>query len=113
MSVNGQCQNISKSLQSNSSCQLTLNEEHCVHHLKLLSLFISIFLNFCLEVRMSEGERVNIEVPRYDQSTYEGRAKHFFVITNPLNIFCGAKELEDAKQLVTLYRSVNISLSGY
>ena len=53
---------------------------------------------------MSEGERINLDVPRYDQSTYEGRARHFFVITNPLNVFCTSKELDDAKALINLYR---------
>lgn len=53
---------------------------------------------------MSQSEMVNIDEPRYDQNTYVGRAKHFFVTTNPLNILASNKQLEDAKSLVESYR---------
>ncbi|KRX41580.1 Sideroflexin-1 [Trichinella murrelli] len=46
----------------------------------------------------------NIEQPRWDQSTYWGRAKHFFAITNPLNLFCSNKQLQEAKEIVENYR---------
>jgi sideroflexin-1/3 len=47
---------------------------------------------------------INIDEPRYDQSTYIGRAKHFFVTTNPLNILASDKELENAKDIVESFR---------
>ncbi|XP_054268020.1 sideroflexin-1-like [Macrosteles quadrilineatus] len=49
--------------------------------------------------------RVNIDEPRWDQSTYWGRAKYFFTTTNPLNIFCSAAELDKAKAIVDKYRA--------
>ena len=51
------------------------------------------------------NESVNIDEPRYDQNTYLGRAKHFFVTTNPLNILASDSELDDAKQIVESYRA--------
>ena len=56
-----------------------------------------------------ERRRINLDVPRYDQSTYEGRAKHFFIVTNPLNLFCGSKKLEEAKDIVHKIRYNQIS----
>ena len=47
---------------------------------------------------------INIDEPRYDQSTYIGRAKHFFVTNNPLNILASDKELENAKDIVESFR---------
>ncbi|XP_059175862.1 sideroflexin-1-like [Physella acuta] len=48
--------------------------------------------------------KVNIDEPRYDQSTYKGRAKHFFITTNPLNIFASGQSLDQAKDIVERYR---------
>ena len=47
---------------------------------------------------------VNIDQPRYDQETYTGRAKHFFLTTNPLNVFVTNAQLENARTLVIKYR---------
>lgn len=51
-----------------------------------------------------EHKRVNIDEPRWDQSTYVGRAKHFFVTTNPFNILRTGAELQKAKEVVDAYR---------
>lgn len=48
---------------------------------------------------------VNIDQPKYDQSTYLGRAMHFFSITNPLNIFASDKELQRCACIVKKYRN--------
>lgn len=48
--------------------------------------------------------RIDLNKPRYDQSTFSGRAKHFFIVTNPLNLFASSDELDKAKILVQQYR---------
>lgn len=53
--------------------------------------------------------RVNIDQPRYDQNEYWGRAKHFFTITNPLNLFVTGKELDKSREIITRYRSVTLT----
>jgi len=54
---------------------------------------------------MSSLPKVDIDKPKFDQSTYWGRAKHFFLLTNPLNLFASSSELESAREAVENYRS--------
>jgi hypothetical protein len=49
--------------------------------------------------------RIDLENPRYDQSTFEGRAKHFITTTNPLNVLASDAELDNAKAIVEGYRN--------
>ena len=53
--------------------------------------------------RLVDG-RINLDAPRYEQSTFLGRAKHFFTITDPRNILRTAKELDEAKDILIKYR---------
>ena len=50
--------------------------------------------------------KVNIEEPRWDQSTYWGRARHFFTTANPINVFATPGQLDHANEIVTKYRKV-------
>lgn len=54
---------------------------------------------------MTTLPRINLDEPRWDQSTYTGRAKHFFTITNPLNILISSSELERSKTIVNAYKA--------
>lgn len=47
---------------------------------------------------------INIKEPRWDQSTFEGRARHFFMVTDPRNILLGPKVLDEAKHIIENYR---------
>ena len=51
---------------------------------------------------------VDIDSPRWDQSTYIGRAKHFFTATNPLNVFASSADLQSAKDIIEQHRKVEI-----
>mmetsp|Transcript_29188 Transcript_29188/g.66154 ORF Transcript_29188/g.66154 Transcript_29188/m.66154 type:complete len:323 (-) Transcript_29188:87-1055(-) len=49
--------------------------------------------------------RIDLDKPRYDQSTYWGRAKHYFEVTDPRTILASNDELDAAKNLLELYRA--------
>uniref|UniRef100_A0A4W3JSC1 Sidoreflexin n=1 Tax=Callorhinchus milii TaxID=7868 RepID=A0A4W3JSC1_CALMI len=47
---------------------------------------------------------INIKEPQWDQGTFMGRAKHFFMVTDPRNIVLSAEALAKAKRTVENYR---------
>ena len=53
--------------------------------------------------------KINLDSPRYDQSTYWGRAKHFFITTNPLNLLTSPAQMEAAKLTVERYKSGDLT----
>ncbi|XP_047036222.1 sideroflexin-1-3-like isoform X1 [Helicoverpa zea] len=56
---------------------------------------------------------INLDKPRYDQKTYWGRAKHFVLLTNPINAFASDKQLNEAKKIVDEFRKSRVMPSGY
>jgi len=54
---------------------------------------------------MAEVARADLSGPMYDQNSFDGRARHFLKVTNPLNIFTSSADLDKAKQLVDMYKS--------
>ncbi|KAG7190719.1 hypothetical protein KM043_006795 [Ampulex compressa] len=57
-----------------------------------------------VSVRSADTERIDIDKPYWDQSTYRGRALHFLTLTNPFNVFASNRHLENARDVVTKYR---------
>ncbi|KAM6182938.1 sideroflexin-3 isoform 3-T3 [Erethizon dorsatum] len=48
---------------------------------------------------------INIQEPRWDQSTFLGRARHFFTVTDPRNLLLSGAELETSRNIVQNYRA--------
>ncbi|KAA8583778.1 hypothetical protein FQN60_014986 [Etheostoma spectabile] len=48
---------------------------------------------------------INIKEPRWDQGTFMGRAKHFFMVTDPRNVLLSSETLEDARVIMENYRA--------
>lgn len=59
-------------------------------------------------VIQNEPERIDLDSPRWDQSTFSGRFKHFAGITNMLLSLKSDKELNDAQNLLNLYRFMSL-----
>ncbi|XP_049864664.1 sideroflexin-2 [Schistocerca gregaria] len=49
-------------------------------------------------------ERIDVDSPLWDQSTFLGRLKHFFWVTDPRTCTASDTALDDAKKLIELYR---------
>ena len=47
---------------------------------------------------------VDLSKPKWDQSTFLGRFKHFCTITDIRKAFATNKQLDDAKELLTAYK---------
>ena len=71
---------------------------------KKFIVFNAVIIIFFSTMSEAAVERANLNAPKWDQNTFQGRAKHFFVVTNPLNLFCSSGELDKAKELVQLYK---------
>ena len=50
---------------------------------------------------------IDLDSPRWDQSTYAGRAKHFFAATNPMNVFATSAELQTASDIIEKHKQVS------
>lgn len=50
------------------------------------------------------SQRPDLSKPKYEQSTYLNRARHFFLLTNPLNVFTSESQLERARDIVQRHR---------
>lgn len=61
---------------------------------------------------MSLPSGVDLTKPKYDQSTYVNRAKHFFLLTNPLNLLASEDDLDNAKRIINEYKDGKTNIKG-
>lgn len=61
---------------------------------------------------MSLPNDVDLTNPKYEQSTYVNRAKHFFLLTNPLNLLASDAELDNAKRIIEEYKAGKREIDG-
>ncbi|MEJ1276292.1 hypothetical protein NN561_007196 [Cricetulus griseus] len=57
-------------------------------------------IRLCVSNMEADLSGFNIDAPRWDQSTFLGRVKHFFNITDPRTVFASEQELDWAKVMV-------------
>ncbi|GFG30537.1 hypothetical protein Cfor_10825 [Coptotermes formosanus] len=53
---------------------------------------------------MAAFPRFNVDKPLWDQSSFSGRLKHFFWVTDPRTCIVSEETLDSAKELVEQYR---------
>lgn len=61
---------------------------------------------------MSLPAGVDLTKPKYDQGTYLNRAKHFFLLTNPLNLLASDQNLDNAKRILLEYKAGKTNIEG-
>lgn len=67
---------------------------------------------FIFENKMSLPDNVDLTKPKYEQGTYVNRAKHFFLLTNPLNLLASGKDLDNAKRIIVEYKGGKRDIDG-
>ena len=55
--------------------------------------------------------KINLSEPRYDQSTYIGRLKHFSQLTDPRNLLVSEQEIQKCQRLLAEYKAGKVKLA--
>ena len=75
----------------------------CVTTTLVSDVFSRILETYFSEI-LSMSDRIDVDKPLWDQSTFLGRFKHFAWMTNPLSSLSSTTQLSNAKTLVDQYR---------
>lgn len=69
--------------------------------------FAAACSHFGFDLLMMQEQRIDISKPLWDQSTFLGRLKHFFWVTDPRTCIISDDKLDEEKELLDLYRTGN------
>lgn len=76
-----------------------------VSHTYILSPGIHYIIILKIDIEeVAPAPLLDLSRPRYDQSTFTGRAKHFIETTDPRNLLASHEKLEAAATLVKQYK---------
>ena len=77
--------------------------------------FVDVFFKTC-ELPIGDSlqdkkmQRIDFSQPKWDQSTFSGRLKHFFWVTDPRSCVVSSEQLYEAKTLVEKYKYLILHL---
>lgn len=68
--------------------------------------FVDVFVKLVIgdSLQDKKMQRIDFSQPKWDQSTFSGRLKHFFWVTDPRSCVVSSEQLYEAKTLVEKYK---------
>lgn len=57
-----------------------------------------------MAIKLENPDRIDVDKPLWDQSTFIGRFRHFAFVTDPTTCMTSEEDLDKAKALVEKYR---------
>lgn len=75
--------------------------------------FVDVFVKLVIgdSLQDKKMQRIDFSQPKWDQSTFSGRLKHFFWVTDPRSCVVSSEQLYEAKTLVEKYKYLILHLS--
>ena len=70
---------------------------------RLHTIITNMTLHFLSRIQIMT-KLINLDEPRYDQSTYWGRLQHFSQLTDPRNLLASEQEIYNSQRLLNEYK---------
>lgn len=69
-------------------------------------ILVPCYFWWTCQLQSQKMQRIDFSQPKWDQSTFVGRLKHFFWVTDPRSCVISSQQLYEAKNLVEKYKYV-------